>query len=316
VGRLRRTHNKCETSSDDPRSSGVARILRATIVSTPDGVTVEAPRERGRISVTPVITFLSDFGLTDSYTGICRAVVAGIAPGATVVDLAHTVPALDVRRGATMLADCVSVAPAGIHLAVIDPDADARPGVVLRAGGSLLVGPDNGLLLPAADVLSGVTAAHQLGDPRWHRTPVSPVFRGRDVFGPVAAHLANGVTVPSFGPAIPAEDLQRLPGLDADVGHRRIAAPIRNVDCYGNVQLTATQADLRRAGLDGGRPVRVGTPRETVELPRVASFSDLAAGELGIVEDSFGWLAIVAGRADAADRLDLRTVDAVRLGDD
>ncbi|HSJ45647.1 MAG TPA: SAM-dependent chlorinase/fluorinase [Euzebyales bacterium] len=265
--------------------------------------------------MTPVITFLSDFGLTDSYVGICRAVIAGIAPGATVVDLVHTVPARDVRRGAVLLADCVSVAPAGIHLAVVDPDADARPGVVVEAGGALLVGPDNGLLLPAADVLGGAVAAHQLRDPRWHRTPVSPVFRGRDVFGPVAAHLANGLAPDAAGPALPVDDLQRRRGLDADVGHRRIAAPIRNIDCYGNVQLTVTQADLRRAGLDSGQPVRVGTPGETVELARVASFSDLGSGELGIVEDSFGWLAIVAGGADAADRLDLRAVDAVRLGD-
>lgn len=266
--------------------------------------------------MTPVITFLSDFGLTDSYVGICRAVIAGIAPGATVVDLAHTVPALDVRRGATTLADCVSVAPAAIHLAVIDPDAAARPGVAVAAGRSLLVGPDNGLLLPAADVLGGVTAAHQLRDPRWHRTPVSPVFRARDVFGPVAAHLANGLDSGAVGPAMCVDTLQRLPDLGADVGHRRIAAPIRNVDCYGNVQLSVTQSDLRRAGLDSGRPVRVGTPRETVELPRVTSFSDLVSGELGIVEDSFGWLAIVAGGADAAERLGLRAVDAVRLGDD
>ena len=265
--------------------------------------------------MTPVITFLSDFGLTDSYIGICRAVIAAIAPDATVIDLVHTVPALDVRRGATMLADCVTVAPAGVHLAVVDPNADARPGVAVCAGGSVLVGPDNGLLLAAADVLGGATVAHRLMDPRWHRTPVSPVFRGRDVFGPVAAHLARGMPPDAMGPVVAVDDLHRLPDLDADVAPGRIAAPIRNVDCYGNVQLTVTDADMRRAGLDGGRPVRVGTPTGTVDLRRVASFSDLDSGELGIVEDSFGWLAIVAGGADAATRLDLRAADAVRLGD-
>jgi S-adenosylmethionine hydrolase len=266
--------------------------------------------------VTPVITFLSDFGLTDPYTGICRAVIAAIAPTATVVDLTHTVPALDVGRGATALADCVTVAPAAVHLAVVDPDAEARPGVVLAAGDALLVGPDNGLLLPAADALGGPVAAHRLTERRWHRDPVSPVFRGRDVFAPVAAHLAHGEPLPSFGPAVAVGDLQRLPGRAADVGDRRIAASIRHVDCYGNVQLTVTTADLRRAGLDGGRPVRVGTHHETVVVRRVCSFSDLASGELGIVEDSFGWLAIVAGAADAAQRLDLRSGDAIRLGDD
>lgn len=265
--------------------------------------------------MTSVITFLSDFGLTDSYIGICRAVMAGIAPHATVVSLSHSIPPLDVRRGATALADCVSVAPSAVHLAVVDPEAGARPGVVLVAGTARLVGPDNGLLLPAAEALGGVDAAYELNDPRWHRTPVSPVFRGRDVFAPVAAHLATGMAAPAFGPALPVERLQRLDDLDPDVAPGRIAAPIRHVDCYGNVQLSVTDGDLRRAGLDGGLPVRVGTASETLDVRRVDSFSDLADGELGIVEDSFGWLAIVAGAADAAERLGLAAADAVHLGD-
>ena len=126
---------------------------------------------------------------------------------------------------------------------------------------------------------------------------------------------AAGVPPDAMGPVVAVDDLHRLPGLDADVAPGRIAAPIRNVDCYGNVQLTVTDADMRRAGLDGGRPVRVGTPTGTVDLRRVASCPDRDSGELGIVEVSFGWLAIVAGGADAATRLDLRAADAVRLGD-
>jgi S-adenosylmethionine hydrolase len=265
--------------------------------------------------VRPVITFLSDFGLTDPYTGICRAVIATIAPTATVIDLTHTVPALDVGRGATALADCVTVAPAAVHLAVVDPDAEARPGVVVAAGDALLVGPDNGLLLPAADALGGPRSAHRLTQRRWHRDPVSPVFRGRDVFAPVAAHLARGEAPGAFGPAVAVDDLQRLPGRATDISDRRIAAAIRHVDCYGNIQLPVTARDLHRAGLDGGRPVRIGTHHEILDVRRVCSFSDLAAGELGIVEDSFGWLAIVAGGADASQRLGLRSGDAIRLGD-
>ncbi|CAN5914277.1 SAM-dependent chlorinase/fluorinase [soil metagenome] len=264
----------------------------------------------------PVITFLSDFGLTDTYIGICRAVMAAITPDATVVDLTHTVPALDVRRGATALADCVTVAPVAIHLAVVDPDQAVRPGIVVVAGDARLVGPDNGLLLPAAEVLGGVDTAYQLTDPRWHRTPVSPVFRGRDVFAPVAAHLAGGVAPDAVGPAIDPHALQRLCGIDARVHRGSIATEIRHVDCYGNVQLSVTIGDLQRAGLDARAPVRVGTPRETLHVRRVDSFSDLETGELGIVEDSFGWLAIVAGAAPAADKLGLARADPIRLGAD
>lgn len=263
----------------------------------------------------PVITFLSDFGLTDSYIGICRAVIAGITPEATVVDLTHTVPVLDVHRGAMALADCVTVAPAAIHLAVVDPFAVDRPGIVVRAGDSLLVGPDNGLLVPAAEVLGGIEAARRLTDPRWHRTPVSPVFRGRDVFAPIAAHLAAGVAPAALGPAAATADLHRLPVRDPSITHRRIAAPVRHVDCYGNIQLSVTPVDLQRASLDGGRPVRLVTGHETLMVRRVDSFSDLRAGELGLVEDSFGWLAIVAGGSAAADRLRVRLTDTVRLGD-
>jgi hypothetical protein len=260
--------------------------------------------------------FLSDFGLADPYVGVCHAVMASIAPGVQVVDLLHTVPALDVRRGATALADCVGVAPAAVHLAVIDPDPVARHGIVVRAGAGHLVGPDNGMLLPAADALGGPAAAFALDDPSWHRTPVSPVFRGRDVFAPAAAHLACGVPAAELGRRIDIDTLHRMPAVDATVGHRRIAAPVRNVDLYGNVQLPVTDDDLRLAGLDHRQPVRVVTTNGAVEVRRVDSFSDLASGELGIVEDSFGWLAIVAGGTDAARCLGIGRTDDVRLGDD
>jgi S-adenosylmethionine hydrolase len=264
----------------------------------------------------PTITFLSDFGLADPYVGVCHAVIASIAPRVQVVDLLHTVPALNVRRGATALADCVGVAPAAVHLAVIDPDPVARPGIVVCAGEAHLVGPDNGLLLPAADVLGGPTVAYALDDPSWHRTPVSPVFRGRDVFAPAAAHLASGVSAAALGQRIDVNALHRLSAVDATIGHRRIAAPVRNVDHYGNVQLPVTADDLHAAGLDHRQPVRVVTSKGEVEVRRVDSFSDLAAGELGIVEDSFGWLAIVAGGTDAARSLGITRSDDVRLGDD
>jgi hypothetical protein len=269
---------------------------------------------RGQRRVPRLITFLSDFGLADSYAGVCRVVIAGLAPGAPVVDLLHTIPALDVRRGATVLADCVRVAPPAVHLAVVDPDQSA-PGVAVVAGAAVLVGPDNGLLPPAADALGGVTSAVRLDDPRAHRTPVSPVFRARDVFAPVAARIATGVDPATLGTPIPPAALCRLPLRAATVEHRRIAAEVRNIDCYGNVQLPVTQDHLARAGLDGGRPVLVGTRRRTVEVRRVASFSELTAGELGLLEDSSGWLAIVAGGDHAARSLGVEPADDIRLGD-
>lgn len=151
----------------------------------------------------PVITFLSDYGLLDEFVGICHAVIARRCPPARVIDLTHAIPRHDVRAGAVVLAAAVPFLPPGVHLAVVDPGVGAegahgRRAVALRTadGDRLLVGPDNGLLMPAAARLAGVSEAVDIGASPERLEPVSRTFHGRDIFAPVAAALAGGAPSP------------------------------------------------------------------------------------------------------------------------
>src|SRR3954471_23906753 len=160
-----------------------------------------------------VITFLSDYGLGDEFVGVVHAVIARIAPDATVIDLAHGVPRQDVEAGARTLARSLPFAPAGVHLAVVDPEVGARRrAVALRTAEDdrLLVGPDNGLLIPAAERFGGVVEAVEISSSPWRLEPVSATFHGRDLFAPVAARLAAGEALAAAGTPLEPDELVRI----------------------------------------------------------------------------------------------------------
>src|SRR4051794_28628033 len=139
------------------------------------------------------ITFLSDYGLADEFVGVVHAVIVRICPEARIIDLGHGVPRHDVITGARMLARALPYAPAGVHLAVVDPEVGARRrAIALRTveEDRLLVGPDNGLLLPAAERFGGVADAVEISASPWRLEPVSATLHGRDLFPPLAPPLA------------------------------------------------------------------------------------------------------------------------------
>ncbi len=147
------------------------------------------------------IVFLTDYGLADEFVGICHGVMASIAPGATVIDLSHSVPRHDVKRGALMLGRATAFMPKdSVYVAVVDPGvgSDRRSIAVRAASGAVLVGPDNGLLAVAWDSLGGARSAVEIGAEQVVLHPVSKTFHARDVFAPAAAHLAMGMSFPRF----------------------------------------------------------------------------------------------------------------------
>ena len=162
---------------------------------------------RGAAVSGPFISFLSDYGLDDDFVGICHGVIATICPEARVIDIAHGVRRHDVRAGAVILRDALAYMPAGVHLAIVDPDVGAeRRAVALRLDDDrLLVGPDNGLLWPAAELGGGVVEAADIARSRFRLEPLSATFHGRDIFAPVAARLAAGAPLAEAGePCDPA----------------------------------------------------------------------------------------------------------------
>jgi S-adenosyl-L-methionine hydrolase (adenosine-forming) len=158
------------------------------------------------------ITFLSDFGLQDGFVGTCHGVMKRIAPDVEIIDITHGIAPQQVLQGALVLAATLDYMPLGVHLAVVDPGVGgARRPLALEDGeGRLYVGPDNGLLVPAAEAGGGIAAAHELANPRYALQPVSRTFHGRDLFAPAAAHLALGVPLAELGPPLDPEVLVRL----------------------------------------------------------------------------------------------------------
>jgi S-adenosylmethionine hydrolase len=260
------------------------------------------------------ITFTSDYGLEDHFVGVCHGVMARVAPGARVLDVSHAVAAQDVRQGAGVLAQAVPYLPRAVHLAVVDPGVGTGRGMVaVEAGGQALVGPDNGLLVWAAEALGGPDRVHALENPRFRLAPVSRTFHGRDVFAPAAAHLAAGVDPAELGPELDPEGLVRLerPAVRAGVG--RIAGRVIAVDHFGNLALDLGRLDLEAAGVAAGDPVEVRTGGRGHRATVGETFASVPAGELVVHEDSFGSLAVAVNLGRAADRLGVGAGDPVEL---
>lgn len=263
-----------------------------------------------------VITFLSDYGLDDDFVGVCHGVIAKICPDAKVIDLGHGVPRHDVRAGALMLQATLPYLPVGIHLAVVDPGVGAqRRAVALRLSDDrLLVGPDNGLLWLAAQSSGGVVEAVDIARSRLRLQPVSATFHGRDIFAPVAAHLAAGVPLADTGDPCEPEELVTLALPQARPHDGALVAHALYVDRFGNVQLDATHEELAAAALRLGQTVELQSGSgETASATYARTFAEVARGELLVYEDSYRRLAVAVSQGSAAARLRLSVDDELRI---
>jgi S-adenosyl-L-methionine hydrolase (adenosine-forming) len=256
------------------------------------------------------VTFLSDYGLQDEFVGIVHRVIAQQAPGVTVIDLTHQVPAHDVRAGALTLWRAAPWLAPGVILAVVDPGVGtSRRAVVIEVAGAgaVLVGPDNGLLLPAATSLGRLTGAVAL--PPCQKGGAT--FAGRDVFAPAAAELAQGADIANLGPPIDPGSLLGTPVPEPQTGpDGSLQAEVLWVDRFGNAQLNVRPADADHLG----RLVELHVGSRARPARRVASFGDLEPDEMGLVTDSYGLLAVTYRGASAAARAGLEARQEVRIG--
>lgn len=279
----------------------------------------------------PVITFLSDFGHDDEFVGVCHGVIASRCPAARVIDVSHGVAPHDIRAGALMLRSALPYLPDGVHLAVVDPGVGLHPGegsdgaarrevaLATATRAQLLVGPDNGLLWPAAQELGGVARAVDIGHSPERLEPVSATFRGRDVFAPVAAALACGRALEEVGEPIDGDGLTRLELSRAKVRDGAVHARVLAADRFGNLTLDASLEAIERAGIGGGGEVAValGDPAAAGDAPVSArygrTFGDVRSGGLLLHEDSRGLLSLAVNRGSAAALLRASAGDEVVL---
>jgi S-adenosyl-L-methionine hydrolase (adenosine-forming) len=226
----------------------------------------------------------------------------------------HSVPEFDVVRGAETMRHATRYMPEdAVYLAVIDPgDKTKRRALAAEVrSGAYLVGPDNGLLLPAADALGGIVWAVHLTNPRYHVQPVSNTFHGRDVFSPVAAYLAAGANLDDLGEQILPESMISIefPGFRREPGGV-IAAEIIDIDRFGNARLSVMQEDLK---LGYGAPLEVGVRDEVMEARYVETFGASETGDLVLVPDSHWRLSLAVNQGNAARALLLSVGDEVSL---
>ena len=261
------------------------------------------------------ITFLSDYGYEDEFVGVCHAVISQIAPGVPVTDLTHGIARQDVMQGAVALANALPFCPPGVHLAVVDPGVGSpRRAIAVAAGeGRFLVGPDNGLLSRAADRLGGATDAVDISRSPFRLEPVSATFHGRDLFAPVAAHLALGARLSEAGAPIDPTSLAALDLPSPAIESNKVGAHAIHVDGYGNVTLNLDAAMLDRGPLRPGDRVQVRAPDGRFEALWARTFSDVEPGDLLLYEDSSGALALAANGGNAAGLLDLRPGSPIEL---
>jgi S-adenosylmethionine hydrolase len=269
----------------------------------------------------PVISFLSDFG--PAAPAVCRGVMFRICPDANIIDINHQVPRYSIRDGAASLVFALPHMPVGTHVAVVDPGVGTeRLPVALRtARGDVLIGPDNGLLVDAAERLGGIEEARALENQDLMLPVISQSFHGRDIFAPMAGHLAAGVAFSEVGPTVAIDDLVRLPVIRPTIAEGLLTSTIVHVLIYGNVTFAGTPADLEAAigPLPPGRalvlefPAHDGAPAVEERTVWELTFGRVPLGSSLLMSDSEGHLSLADNQGDAARRLGLTLDRPVRI---
>ncbi len=250
------------------------------------------------------ITFLSDFGLKDDFVGTCHGVMKRLAPEAQIIDITHGIPPTAVLQGALVLANTIAYMPVGVHLAVVDPGVGGpRRALALQdLDGRLYVGPDNGLLLPAAS-RAGVAAAHEIVNPAYALESISRTFHGRDLFSPAAAHLSLGVALSELGPPLDPESLVSLDLPEPVFVDGVLHATLLYVDSFGNIALNLTRDDVERLGVVSGTRVELDLAGERYYAVMARTFADARPGDVILYEDSYRNMSVAISRGSAARML-------------
>ena len=262
------------------------------------------------------LTFLSDLGHEDAFLGLCKGVIARLAPEVRVLDVLHLVAVQDVEQGAGVLASAIPYLPSpAVHLALVDPfrPCPSRGVAVRTADGSTFVAPDNGLTSQAWAVAGGAVSAYLLDDTSLWLPDAAKTFRARDVFAPVAARLADGLPVGRVGTPVDPAELEvlqvRQPSVDDDHVHGEVVT----VDHFGNLTLNVHRTDLEAAGIFLGDTVELRCGGRALTVPFCLTYGEVPRGRVAVCEDAFRTITIAVNQGSAATALRARRADPLVL---
>jgi S-adenosylmethionine hydrolase len=253
---------------------------------------------------------MSDFGIKTSYPAQMKAVASSMTD-AQLIDITHNITAHNIREGAFVLKTSAIHFPAGtVHVAVVDPGVGTdRKGLVIVTRSQILVGPDNGLLLPAARAL-GDFNVYEITNQNLMRNPLSSTFHGRDIFTPVAANIVNGLSFEHIGPVI--KDYVDLNFDTATISDKTATGKIIYIDDFGNIITNINSYDISRL-LDNGKKIMVFIGNKNHEMPYVKTYNIVEKGKLLATMGSNNYLEISMNQGNAAEKLKVKPDDEIKI---
>lgn len=261
----------------------------------------------------PLVSMTTDFGPGNKGIGVMKATILERCPDAVIIDLAHDVTGFSIQEGAKLFEACAWL-PKGEHICVVDPGVGTkrRALIIETVRGDRLIGPDNGVLIPATRFLGGIKRAHQISNEKYMRLPVSAIFHGRDVFAPAAGHLAAGIRIEEFGPEIPMSDLTPAAYVEAKAEKNIIQAQCVVINHFGSCFLNVRQEEMHNVFRpDDAVSLQIGN--HTIVLPYKRTFGDVPPGEALIMDDDFGRVEIAVNMENFAERFGVKVGDVMTL---
>ncbi len=237
----------------------------------------------------PIISLTSDFGVQSQGIGIMEGAIIDISPNAYVIHLMHGLPDFNTTAASRTM-ETVKSLPVGYHVCVVDPGVGTkRRAIIIKAKrGDYLIGPDNGVLNLAANLLGGCKKVVEITNPKYMRQPVSPIFHGKSVFCPAAAYLSKGIAIEKFGKKLRFEDLVKPPYEEACMKGDSIEAKVIHVNKYGSLNLNILQSMWDKFGVKKSQAVIFNIWGKRVKLPFVETFGDVPESTPLILKDSYG----------------------------
>lgn len=262
----------------------------------------------------PLVTLSSDFEKQSQGVGNMEAVIYSINPSARVIHLMHGIESFDVTSACRTM-EAVAFMPIGIHVCVVDPGVGTKRKalVVKTRRGDFLVGPDNGCLMTALRFLGGVEKIVEITNERFFLKPVSPIFHGRHVFAPIAAHLSMGVSLEAFGKEIPLSICVPAPYAEARVAGEKIRAQVIHVNKFGSVHLNVMAGEWDKLGLRHNEKVRLVFGKKKITLPFVNTFGDVKKGKALIMKDDYGRVEVAVNQGSFVKKFGLKTNNKVAI---
>ena len=259
----------------------------------------------------PIITLISDFGVQSQGVGIMEGVALEINPDAHVIHLMHGLPDFNLFYAARTM-ETINYLPVGYHVCVVDPGVGTkRKPIIIKVGrGDYLIGPDNGVLLPATRFLGEIKKAVEITNKKYMRQPVSPVFHGRDIFTPAAAYLSKGINVEEFGKEIKEEELTKAPYEEALIEEDKIYAKIISINKFGSLHLNITHAAWDSFNIKLNNEIDFKIKNKNIKMPFVITFGDVEKGKPLIIKDDYGRIEVALNQDSFTKKY------KVKIGDD